>query len=139
MENETIFDLIHTMDQVTNKLIINWTKMFNENLGISHILVLKHLHENGQSRPSDIAKSLGLTPPSLTHLSDKLIKKGLITRLNDEGDRRIFYLNITDSGFEVLMNAQEKGNSLRKELFEKLTAEEQKQLLHIYSKLSEHI
>lgn len=63
------------MDQVTNYLIIQWNKMFNESLGISHILVLSHLKDNGKSRPSDIARTLGLTPPTLTHLSEKLVQK----------------------------------------------------------------
>ncbi|WP_203362842.1 MarR family transcriptional regulator [Bacillus sp. REN10] len=137
MENETIFELIHTMEQVTNKMIINWNRTFNENLGISHILVLSHLNEHGKSRPSDIAKSLGLTPPSLTHLSDKLIKKELAIRLADEEDRRILYLHITDKGKDILQKAQEEGIKLRKQLFEKLTDEEKEQLLNIYDKLNQ--
>ncbi|WP_100401782.1 MarR family winged helix-turn-helix transcriptional regulator [Bacillus sp. FJAT-42315] len=137
MENETIFELIHTMDQVTNKMIIHWNKTFNENLGISHILVLSHLNTHGKSRPSDIAKSLGLTPPSVTHLSEKLIKKELAVRLADEEDRRILYLHITDEGVAMLSKAQEEGSKLRQQLFEKLTSEERQQLLHIYSKLNQ--
>ncbi|HEY9577097.1 MAG TPA: MarR family transcriptional regulator [Pseudobacillus sp.] len=136
MEHETIFDLLHTMDQVTNKLIIHWNKTFKENLGISHILVLSHLNEHGKSRPSDIAKSLGLTPPSLTHLSEKLIQKELAVRLADENDRRILYLDITNNGRAILRKAHREGQDLRKKLFEKLTAEERKQLLAIYEKLN---
>ncbi|OCA91727.1 MarR family winged helix-turn-helix transcriptional regulator [Pseudobacillus wudalianchiensis] len=136
MEHETIFDLLHTMDQVTNKLIIHWNKTFKENLGISHILVLSHLNEHGKSRPSDIAKALGLTPPSLTHLSEKLIQKKLAVRLADENDRRILYLDITDTGRSVLKKAHLEGQYLRRKLFEKLTAEERKQLLAIYEKLN---
>ncbi|KAB7707219.1 MarR family transcriptional regulator [Bacillus aerolatus] len=136
MENETFFELLHTMDQVTNKLIIHWNKTFNENLGISHILVLSHLNDYGKSRPSDIAKALGLTPPSLTHLSEKLITKKLAVRLADENDRRILYLDITDPGREMLVKAQTEGQNLRKQLFEKLTAEERQQLLAIYEKLN---
>lgn len=136
MENETIFDLLHAMDQMTNKLIVHWNKTFNENLGVSHILVLSHLKEHGKSRPSDIAKALGLTPPSLTHLSEKLVKKGLAVRTADEADRRILYLSITDEGRIVLRRAHVEGQELRKKLFEKLTDEERKQLLAIYKKLN---
>ncbi|MEK4028122.1 MULTISPECIES: MarR family transcriptional regulator [Bacillaceae] len=136
MEQESIFELLHTMDQVTNKLIIQWNRTFNENLGISHILVLSHLNEHGKSRPSDIAKALGLTPPSLTHLSEKLINKKLAVRLADENDRRILYLDLTKLGYEMLRKAYKEGQQLRKQLFEKLTAEERKQLLAIYEKLN---
>jgi DNA-binding MarR family transcriptional regulator len=139
MKEKTIFGLIHSMDQVTNHLIIQWNKMFKESLGISHILVLSHLKESGKSRPSDIARALGLTPPTLTHLSEKLVQKKLATRLVDEEDRRIIYLAITDIGIDMIEKAHEEGKTLRKNLFEKLTEEERQQLLFIYDKLNDSI
>lgn len=123
------------MDKVNNRLIIEWNKMFNENIGISHVLVLSHLKLHGKSRPSDIAKALGIAPPSITHLSEKLIQKELAVRVTDEIDKRILYLEIRDKGLNILTKAQEEGKILRKQLFEKLTAEQQQQLLNIYTKL----
>lgn len=137
MKEETIFDIIHNMDKFTNNLIIQWNKIFNEELGVSHILLLGHLASNGKSRPSDIAKVLGLTPPTVTHLSEKLVKKKLAVRSTDEEDRRIIYLSITETGKEILHRANVEGQILRKNLFEKLTSEEQQQMLHIYQKLNE--
>ncbi len=75
MEEQTIFHIINNMDKVTNNLIVQWNKVFEEDLGVSHILVLGHLKVHGKSRPSDIAKILGLTPPTLTYLSEKLVQK----------------------------------------------------------------
>ncbi|MCE4049878.1 MULTISPECIES: MarR family transcriptional regulator [Bacillaceae] len=137
MEEQTIFEIIHNMDKVTNNLIIQWNKMFNEDLGISHILVLSHLEKKGNSRPSDIAKALGLTPPTLTHLSEKLVHKGLAIRIVDETDRRIIYLGITDKGSEIVVKAHQEGQMLRRNLFEKLTEEERLQMLKIFEKLND--
>ena len=136
---EDIFLLIHSMNQVTNHLIIQWNKMFQESLGISHILVLGHLKKNGKSRPSDIARVLGLTPATLTHLSEKLVQKKLATRLADDNDRRIIYLAITDKGIGMIKKAHEEGETIRKDLFEKLTDDELQQLLSIYNKLDNSI
>ncbi len=137
MKEETIFEIIHNMDKVTNSLIIQWNKIFNEDLGVSHILVLGHLLVHGKSRPSDMAKTLGLTPPTVTHLSEKLVKKELAFRSADENDRRIIYLEITDEGRSLLDRANKEGQVLRKNLFEKLTDEERQQMLHIYRKLNQ--
>ncbi|MED3551747.1 MarR family winged helix-turn-helix transcriptional regulator [Cytobacillus praedii] len=137
MEEQTIFEIIHNMDKVTNKLIIQWSKMFNEDLGITHILVLGHLLKSGKSRPSDIARNLGLTPATLTHLSEKLVRKELAIRIADESDRRIMYLGITDKGIDIVHKANEYGQLLRRNLFEKLTGEEKEQLLKIFGKLNE--
>ncbi|WP_413377237.1 MarR family winged helix-turn-helix transcriptional regulator [Alkalihalobacillus sp. 1P02AB] len=136
MEEQTVFQIIHNMDKVTNKLIIQWNKIFNEDLGVSHILVLGHLKANGKSRPSDIARVLGLTPPTLTHLSEKLVQKKLASRIIDPSDRRIIYLQITEEGIEIVHRANIEGQKLRRKLFEKLTDEERQQMLKIYEKLN---
>lgn len=136
MKEETFFEIIHNMDQFTNRLIIDWNKTFNEDLGVSHILILGHLNIQEKSRPSDIARYIGLTPPTVTHLCEKLVKKKLIVRSKDEEDRRIIYLTITDAGKEILERANKEGQVLRRDLFEKLTREEQQQMLQIYQKLN---
>lgn len=136
MKEQTIFEIINNMDKVTNQLIVDWNKSFQEDLGVSHILVLGHLVTHGQSRPSVIAKGIGLTPPTLTHLAEKLVNKQFITRQADENDRRIIYLAITDEGREVLDQANKEGKVLRQKLFERLTADETHQLLDIYRKLN---
>ncbi|MCG3088355.1 MarR family winged helix-turn-helix transcriptional regulator [Sporosarcina cyprini] len=136
MKEETIFEIIHNMDKFTNNLIIQWNKTFNEELGVSHILLLGHLMVHGKSRPSDIAKVLGLTPPTVTHLTEKLVKKNLAVRSTDEEDRRIVYLSISDAGIEIVKRANLEGQVLRKKLFEKLSPEEQQQMLRIYKKLN---
>lgn len=136
MEDKTIFELIHDMDKFTNQLIVQWNINFNEDLGISHVLVLSHLKNNGKSRPSDIAKILGLTPPTLSYLSDKLVRKKLAVRTADESDRRIIFLEITDAGVALLERATAEGQRLRRNLFEKLDEQERELLAKLYKKLS---
>jgi len=136
MEEKTFFELIHDMDKFTNQLIVQWNINFNEDLGISHILVLSHLKQYGKSRPSDIAKVLGLTPPTLSYLSDKLVRRKLAIRTADESDRRIIFLDITDNGAVLLNRAIAEGQRLRRSLFEKLTEQERELLAGLYKKLS---
>jgi len=135
MEEQTIFELIQSMENFTNKLIVQWNKTFNEDLGVSHVLVLGHLKQNGKSRPSDIAKTLGLSPATLSYLSDKLVAKKLAVRNVDESDRRIIYLEITDKGAEVLRRATLEGQRLKRVLFEKLTEQDRAQMAAIFKKL----
>lgn len=46
--------------------------------------------------------------PNTTRLMDKLIDKGLIDRIRCEEDRRVVYINITESGLEVLSKIDDK-------------------------------
>lgn len=137
MSDKTIFDILHQMDTFTNSVMIKWYKIFNEDLGISHVLTLGFIINNKKARPSDISKKLGLTPPTVTHLVEKLVKKELVERVLDDSDRRIIHLIITNKGKEVLERANIEGQILRKEMFLKLNEEEREQLLSLYAKLNE--
>ena len=136
MNDQTVFELIHAMEQVTNRMIIKWNQSFNEGLGISHILLLSHLKHDGKMKPIDLAESLGIAPSSISHLIQKLSKRDYIKRIPDLNDKRISYLEITDEGLEVLKKAAEDGHQLQKNTFAQLTNEEIKQLLAIYQKLN---
>lgn len=136
MPEKTIFDILHQMDTFTNSIMVKWNKIFNEDLGVSHILTLGFIKNNKKARPSDISKELGLTPPTVTHLVEKLVKKKLVERALDESDRRIIYLVITEKGEEILERANKDGQVLRREMFLKLSEEEREQLLSLYEKLN---
>lgn len=133
---QTIFQILHNMDKFTNQLIIKWNKDFNEGLGISHVLTLGYLSKNKYARPSEIANVLGLKPPTVTTLTEKLVKKGFVERLYDDTDRRIIHIKITDSGREILKRANESGQVLRREMFMKLNEKERDELLRLYRKLN---
>lgn len=136
MVDQTVFEILHNMDLFTNRLIIKWNKKFKEELGVSHILTLGYLNRRDKARPSDIAKALGLTPPTVTHLTEKLVKRGYVVRLLDDTDRRIVQLAITDEGKAILKRADESGQILRQEMFLKLTEPEREELLRLYQKLN---
>ena len=135
MKNVTIFELIHTMEKVNNNMLLDWKRRFKEDIGISHILVLHYVEENGMSRPSDIAIHLGFAPASVTYLLGKLIDKEYCTREIDELDGRVSYLKITERGRAVLKMAESKGSEMRQSFLNTLTEDDRQQLFRIYEKL----
>lgn len=137
MKEKNIFELLHTIEKVTYQMVLQWQQRSDNDLGISHILVLQELVNHGESRPSDIAKKLNFTPASLTHLSTKLMKKGLIERRQAESDKRTKYLSITDDGIALVKKSYDDGIEVRRDLFSHISDEEQRSLLDIYVKLDE--
>ena len=135
MTEQNIFELLHTIESVTYKMVVQWQQRSDNDLGISHILVLQELVNQGESRPSDIAKKLNFTPASLTHLSTKLTQRGLVERRQAERDKRTKYLSITEEGVALVNKAYNDGIEVRRELFSHISAEEQRSLLEIYKKL----
>ncbi|WJY28218.1 MarR family winged helix-turn-helix transcriptional regulator [Sporosarcina trichiuri] len=137
MTEQNIFELLHTIEKVTYQMVVQWQQRSDNDLGISHILVLQELLNEGESRPSDIAKKLNFTPASLTHLSTKLTKQGLVVRRQAENDKRTKYLSITDEGKSIVEKAYNDGIEVRRELFSHISADEQQALLDIYKKLDD--
>jgi len=68
--------------------------------------VLFQLFEHGTLRPSDICRDMGVKPPTLTAITDQMVKAKLIKRRADENDRRA-----------TLLSLSRKGESLRDECF----------------------
>ncbi|SDC80529.1 hypothetical protein SAMN04488112_11713 [Melghirimyces thermohalophilus] len=73
----------------------------------------------------------------MTHIANRLIKDGYAERKADEKDRRVIYLQMTETGEQVLAEAREKGEQLRLDLFQALDETEIRKFLSIYKKLLE--
>lgn len=132
---EDIFELVRTTEVVSNEMVIAWTKLFNEDIGVSSILVLSALQEQGAQKATDLALAYGYTKGAITNISTKLVNEGYVVREYDEMDRRIIRLAITEKGEWLLSKAREAGIELRQRLFSGLTKEEQQQYTAIQLKM----
>ena len=137
MNQENLFDLIHSIEQISNEHIVEFTSRYSYPIGVSAVLVLAELRENGALRQSDLADMLSYTKGAVTHIATKLVNHGLVKRLYDEDDRRTVYLSITDKGTNALIEAQNIGESIFLELFEGLSKDELNEYLRIQRKLLE--
>lgn len=135
LEHPDIFKVIHTVEQFTNEMIIQWMKAFEHNIGIAPVLVLSELNKQGPLKQTVLAQKLGYTPGAMTNIANRLIKQEMAERKYNDDDRRHVLLSITDKGIKVLKEAQHKGQELQVVLFQKLNEEELQQFLKIYEKL----
>ncbi|WLV23708.1 MarR family transcriptional regulator [Aciduricibacillus chroicocephali] len=134
-QQDNVFELIRTVEQFSNEMIVRWTRSFPQNLGISPILVLHQLDEHGALKQTELANMLGYTPGAMTNIANRLLKEGFASRERDEQDRRIVRLALTPDGKDFLKKAHEKGAQLRQEVFEKLDKNELDEYLRIQKKL----
>lgn len=134
-----VFRLIHAVENLTNETIIQWTKSFKHNIGISPVLVLSELKQHGPQQQTVLAKKLGYTPGAMTNIAGRLVKQDYARRRYNEEDRRHVLLDITSEGEKVLDDAYTKGKELRLNLFQALTKEEIEQYLAIQEKLLKHL
>lgn len=83
----------------------------------SQSALLSVLLRNGPTKMSDIGRILKVSKPNITFLVDKLEEQGLIERKNDENDRRVVKIHLTEAGEEVII---EEKSELQRRIINKL-------------------
>ncbi|MCP8970483.1 MarR family winged helix-turn-helix transcriptional regulator [Ectobacillus ponti] len=87
--------LFRSTQQDLNELFVN-------DIPLNEFATLRTIHL--AKRPmmaSELAYSLRVTSSHITAVTDRLYKKGLITRERSDTDRRIVYMQITEPGKEM--------------------------------------
>ena len=135
------------VEQLFSKLIekynrIESKKYFSEELidltviEIKTLLVIGHGEQN--KKMSDIANTLGVTFGTPTVTIDRLIKKGYVTRMRDDLDRRQVFVSLSEKGKEIFASIVVLKNILAEKVFGILSVEERKLLIGVLSTLNSH-
>lgn len=86
---------------------------------------------------SETAEILKITLGTLTTSINRLVKKGYVRRLQDEKDRRIVLIKLTDSGQEAFKTHEDFHMEMIAKMLMDLNLEEDKALLGSLEKLKE--
>lgn len=73
---------------------------------------------------SEIAYEMDVSPPSISALTEKLIKKELIQRTHNQVDRRIVTVNLTEKGMFLARDLKNKQKKIINQIETSLTKEE---------------
>jgi DNA-binding MarR family transcriptional regulator len=77
-------------------------------VGVTEVSALGEIRQDGPLTPSELARRLGLTSPSVTSLLDRLEAAGGVVRRRHPADRRSVLIELTDAGDELLVAAFEQ-------------------------------
>jgi DNA-binding MarR family transcriptional regulator len=84
----------------------------------------------------NLACALGVTPPSVTGIIDKLVEQGLVSREENPENRRMLILKTTPKGKELISSLKEFRDNNISAMLDRLSMEELRTLLQIVKKLS---
>jgi MarR family transcriptional regulator, 2-MHQ and catechol-resistance regulon repressor len=93
-------------------------------LGLSDFGVLETLLHAGPLPVNTIGPLVNLTPGSISIAIDRLVAKGLVTRVESAEDRRVRVVSLTPNGKELIAAAFRKHSAQMKKVFSELSAEE---------------
>jgi len=93
-------------------------------LGLSDFAVLELLLHKGPLPVNTIGPIVDLTPGSISIAVDRLVAKGLVTRVESTEDRRVRIVALTPRGKDLIVSAFRKHSGQMKRVFSQLSVEE---------------
>jgi MarR family 2-MHQ and catechol resistance regulon transcriptional repressor len=97
-------------------------------LGLSDFGVLELLVHKGPLPVNAIGPMVDLTPGSISIAVDRLVAKGLVSRVESAEDRRVRIVSLTSRGKDVIVSAFRKHSGQMKKVFSDLNPEELRSL-----------
>jgi MarR family 2-MHQ and catechol resistance regulon transcriptional repressor len=93
-------------------------------LGLSDFGVLEALLHKGSLPVNTIGPIVDLTPGSISIAVERLVAKGLVSRVESTEDRRVRIVTLTPRGKELIAAAFRKHSGQMKNVFSELSPEE---------------
>jgi len=109
--------------------------LIEEGLGESDFRVLEVLLHKGPMPVNAIGPKVNLNPGSVSVAVDRLYKKGLVSRLESDRDRRVRTVALTEKGREMFLPLFRRHAALIKRAFRDVSLEELQQLEVILKKI----
>jgi len=139
MEKIKAPDAIHTWvvllkarQAITNFLL---PPILEKGLGNSDFRVLSVLLDQGPLPVNTIGPIVDLNPGSVSVAVDRLFKKGLVSRVESQSDRRVRTVSLTQKGRAMFVPLFKMHTALLTRVFDELSAEEQRQLEQLLKKI----
>lgn len=93
-------------------------------LSLSEFSALELLYHKGEQSIQQIGQKVLLTSGSMTYVIDQLVKKALVSRKICDSDRRITYVEISESGADLMKRIFPQHARRIGEIFSSLTDDE---------------
>lgn len=71
-------------------------------LSVNHIDYLEAIRKKGKLTLGELAQDLNFSKPSVTTMVTKLIKQSFVEKVQSEDDKRVFYVELTDLGRDLI-------------------------------------
>ncbi|MGC4375319.1 MarR family transcriptional regulator [Fictibacillus sp. Mic-4] len=110
-------------------------ELFSEYMPGNEFSVLQQLNMKSPQMASELAREMKVSSSHITAVTDRLIKKEMVTRKRDEVDRRIVRLEITEKGKETAKHMEELRSQYYIKKFEHLSNHEIKTMLELFNRL----
>ncbi len=130
------------LDRTSKRVKQYAQKQFNTedfDITVDQWLVLKNLNADNDQNQSQLAQLMEKDNPTLTRILDLMVKKNLVERKPDAGDRRSFIVHLTELGEQKQKEWAPKVEEIRMKAWENLNEQDFKDLKRILNTIYESL
>jgi DNA-binding MarR family transcriptional regulator len=133
-----------------SKVLHDWVRVFMRHSGqdfkhfmndfglsFSQVSTIMRLHFSEQAEISDIARVLGITNAASSQLVDALVHMGYVLRMEDNADRRVKRISLTQSGHALAEKLVDTRRSWVEKFTSSLTAQQREEISNALQMLTE--
>jgi len=107
-----------------------------EEVTLTQYRTLVVLASRGPQSLAALAEAIDVTPPTATRMCDRLIRKGLVQRRHERGDRRLIRLSLSEKGQVLVHAVTERRRAEITDLLKAIPREQQTALVDSLQRLS---
>lgn len=111
-------------------------KLEAQGVTVAEWVVLRELYELGETNPSTLADSLGLTRGAISKLIERLVIKELVNRVSSDEDRRYQSIALTEAGHAIVPQLAALADQNDVEFFGRLSPSQRETLLEMLQELA---
>ena len=127
--SEAIVDAVLSASRVLVALAARSLGDVAEEVTLTQYRTLVVLASRGPQSLAELAEAVDVTPPTATRMCDRLIKKGLIVRRHERGDRRLIRLTLAKDGRELVDAVTQRRRTAISHLLEAIPRDQQAALV----------
>ncbi len=106
-------------------------------LTMAQLRLMYTLLTDGEQSIGELAEALSVRSPTVTGLTNRLIKQKLIERLSDPCDRRIVRIGLTKDGRRVIGEIEAASRAYLDRVFERLGEERVEELIRVLDEFAQ--
>ncbi len=126
-----------TMLETARDIRLAYDRRFESlDLNLTQASLVGYIAENGPMNQTQLASALVLGRAATGSLVDQLEARGLVERVPDPDDRRVWLVENTKAGAKVAARVIEVDEQLRKQIRKGITKAERQQLAELLLKMS---
>lgn len=139
--------MTHELHDVLNELLVDifnhilvieerYHKAKGIKLSMNEIHTLEAVDKSESKTMGDVAKRLHITQGTLTVNINRLTNKGYVYRVQDQNDRRIYRLKLTDKAKDVMMVHDAFHEAMTQQLMEQVSSTDQQALAYALQRIN---